>query len=463
MTVGADLIVLGAGPAGLAAAWRAAKSGRSVLVLERADRVGGMAASFEIAGIRVDHGSHRLHPSTPPRILSDLRQLLGDDLQLRRRNGRLRLGDEWVGFPLRATEIARAMPPSLLIRTGLDALAMPLRRGKPISYADALRQGLGRRLYELVYAPYAIKLWGLPGERIDVEQARRRVSADTPWKIAMRMVRRRPDQTGRMFFYPRSGFGQIVEALADAAVAAGAEIRLGEQVDDITPRVDVVQVGTATGATFTADHVFTTIPLPLLARICRPGPPVAAVESAGRLRYRAMALVYVVHAGARWSPYDAHYIPGLNTAITRISEPTNYRESSDDPTDCSVICAEIPCATNDATWEASDDDLVEMVLDAVARLGLPDLSVKDSMVVRMPRVYPVYEIGYRRHLDGLDAWAQSIPRVTSFGRHGLFVHDNTHHTLAMAYDAVDALHPSGFDGAAWAAARARFSSHVVED
>ncbi|MDP9443719.1 MAG: FAD-dependent oxidoreductase, partial [Actinomycetota bacterium] len=86
----ADLVVLGAGPAGLAAAWRAARAGLSTVLLERAAAVGGMAGSFEVAGTRVDLGSHRLHASIDPRILADLTGLLGSDLQLRRRNGRLR-------------------------------------------------------------------------------------------------------------------------------------------------------------------------------------------------------------------------------------------------------------------------------------------------------------------------------------------------------------------------------------
>ena len=93
------MVVLGAGPAGLAAAWQAARRGHPVTVLERADRVGGLAASFEVAGVRVDHGSHRLHPATPPALLADLRALLGDDLQTRPRNGRLRVAGSLDRLP----------------------------------------------------------------------------------------------------------------------------------------------------------------------------------------------------------------------------------------------------------------------------------------------------------------------------------------------------------------------------
>jgi len=473
MATNADLVVLGAGPAGLAAAWQAARRGMSVVVLERAHTVGGMAASIEIAGVRVDRGSHRLHPTTPANILGDLRMLLGDDLQLRRRNGRLHVAARWVGFPLRSSDLARSLPPGLMARAGAEAILAPLRRGNTVSYADVLRRGLGPTLYEALYAPYAVKLWGRPGEQIDAEQARRRVSADTPWKIASRTVRRRPRGAGRVFYYPRRGFGQIVEALAEAAIKAGADIRLGAQVDDLAPNTQGVDIGIATpaaadagqpaGSRMRSGHVFSTIPLPVLARICRPGPPAVAVESAGHLRFRAMVLVYMVQRSRPWTRYDAHYLPDLTTPITRISEPANYRESSADPRDRTVVCCEIPCTLGDAVWEASHEDLRAMVTDAVVRTGLPALTSDEMHVERLPHVYPVYEVGYRRHLRGIDAWAATVPNVTTFGRLGLFVHDNTHHTIAMAYDAVDAIAGGRFDEAAWAAARARFQAHVVED
>ncbi|MGH3787914.1 MAG: NAD(P)-binding protein, partial [Pseudonocardiaceae bacterium] len=227
MPASADLIVLGAGPAGLAAAWQASRTGLSSIVVERAAAVGGMAASFDVAGVRVDHGSHRLHPATSAPVMADLRGLLGDDLQRRPRNGRLRVAEQWVGFPLQPAQLLRALPTGMVTRIMVEAVAEPLRRRRaPASYSDALRASLGPTLYDALYAPYAVKLWGLPGSRIDAEQARRRVSADTPWKIAHRMLRRSGSGQGRIFYYPRRGFGQIVEALADAAVDAGAQLRL---------------------------------------------------------------------------------------------------------------------------------------------------------------------------------------------------------------------------------------------
>jgi len=464
----ADVVVLGAGPAGLAAAWRAARRGFSVTVLERADAVGGMAASFDVAGIRVDHGSHRLHPATPPRLLADLEVLLGDDLQTRPRNGRLRLDDTWVGYPLQAAELVRAMPTRMVAGIARDAAFGPLRRPRADTYEEQVKAGLGPTVYDAVHGPFAQKLWGLPGSRLAGEQARRRVSGNSAWKVAGRLLRRgrtsRRSTQGKVFHYPRRGFGQITERLADAAVAAGADIRLGAEVDHIAPTYENVGVHSRQGEQIEAGIALSTLPLPLLGRLTTPGPPLHAIESAAGLRFRAMVLVYLEHTAGRWTEYDAHYLPAANTPVSRISEPANYRESHDDPADRSVLCAEIPCTVGDGLWTASADMLADVVDEALARNGLPPVRRGAVEVRRLPKVYPVYDVGYEERLRGIDSWVSSVPKIVTFGRLGLFAHDNSHHAMAEAYEAVDALGLDGrFDLARWRVRRAEFAEHVVED
>ena len=133
-----DAVVLGGGPAGLAAAWYAARAGRRVALIERADHVGGLAGSFEVAGVRVDHGSHRLHERTEPELLADLQGLLGDELQHRPRDGRIRLCERWVGVPAaggrprdaRCRRRSRPVPPATSppARCGCGAARTPSRR-----------------------------------------------------------------------------------------------------------------------------------------------------------------------------------------------------------------------------------------------------------------------------------------------------------------------------------------------
>lgn len=466
MTQSADLVVLGAGPAGLGAAFRAASAGQRVILLERQGRVGGAAGSFEIAGVPVDFGSHRLHPSIEPRILGELKGLLKDDLQLRRRNGRIRLAGRWIAFPLNGRDLVRNLPPAFALGAARDAALSWARRPASDTFAEVLRAGLGPTMCGHFYFPYARKLWGLAPERISGEQARRRVSADSPWKLLRRLVSTgRPE--GRLFYYPRRGYGQIWERLAEAASAAGAELRLSAAAERVElgggARSGRVSVRVGGDETVEGQRIFSTIPLTVLAALVDPPPPAPVLEAARALRFRSMVLVYLVIEGGRYTPYDAHYLPDPATPLTRLSEPANYRDGQDPP-DRTVLCAEIPCAQGDGVWTAAPDELEGLVVETLDRMELPRVRPSAVEVRRLSHAYPIYEAGYEAAFGTLDSWARSQRRLLTFGRQGLFAHDNSHHALAMAWAAVDALGPNGdFDEAAWASARVRFAAHTVED
>ncbi len=130
-----------------------------------------------------------------------------------------------------------------------------------------------------------------------------------------------------------------------------------------------------------------------------------------------------------------------------------------------MLCGELPCEVNDSTWQASDDELAALVRASLKRCGL-ELNAPVLRVVtrRLAFAYPIYRKGYEQYFEKLDEWASSLDGVLTFGRQGLFAHDNTHHALAMAYGAVDCLRESGeFDRGRWRDYRAEFASHVVED
>lgn len=455
------IAVLGAGPAGIGAAYRLAATNNHVVVLERAGRVGGTAGSFEVAGTRVDYGSHRLHPSTDPTILSELRQVLGSDLQCRRRNGRIRLLDRWIAFPLRPGDLVRRLPATFAVGAARDALA-GTRLPRHDTFADVLLAQLGPTLCEHFYFPYARKLWGREPEELSGIQARRRVAADSPGKLLRRLTRGAARR--QVFFYPRRGYGQLWEGLADATVAAGGEVELNSAVEVVGMQGDAVEVITSAGRSIQADMVWSTLPLPVLARIVHPVPAPEVLAAADRLRFRAMVLVYLVLDTDRYSPYDAHYFPGPETPVTRVSEPKNYRDSFDDPAGRTVLCAEIPCSQEDEIWKCDDARLAVIVRGALKGADLTDPYPRQVVTRRLERAYPIYDIGYDEAFRTLDCWVGDQSRLLSFGRQGLFAHDNSHHALSMAYAAVHALRDGQvLDEKSWASARRRFEHHVVED
>lgn len=453
--------MLGAGPAGLAAAWRAGLGGHRVVVLERGAAPGGLAASFEVGGVRVDHGSHRLHPSADPAILAALQAMLGGTLQWRRRRGRIRLEGRWVGFPLRAGDLVRHLSPGFALRAAADTVTARLRRPRADTFAEVVRAGLGPTVLDRFYGPFARKLWGLGPEELSGALARVRIGRSTPAAL-LAAAGRGTAPSG--FWYPAGGFGAITDALAAEAVAAGVDLRCSAEVVELELGGSPTRITLAGGGSVQARTVWSTLPLPVLARLARPAAPADVLRAAGRLRFRALVLVYLVLGRRRWTPFDAHYLPGPETPVSRVSEPRNYRDSPDDPADRTVLCVEVPCSVGDATWEADDDELAARVAVDLEAAGLPAVRPTTWVVKRVRAVYPVYAYGVEEDRSAVEGWAASLGDVVPLGRGGLFTHDNIHHALAMAWAASDALLPDGtWDASAWEAARQRFRAHVVED
>jgi protoporphyrinogen oxidase len=272
--------------------------------------------------------------------------------------------------------------------------------------------------------------------------------------------------TKGVFYYPRRGYGQICERLAEAAQAAGARLVLGATA----VRVAIGAAGTcvearsASGsATFPSGHLWSTIPMPVLVRLLDPPPAAEVLAAASALEMRAMLLVYLVLDADRFTEFDAHYFPEEGLPFTRLSEPKNYAALRD-PRGVTVLCAEIPCARGDATWSRPDQDLGAMVKEGLARAGLPvRCRIQEVAVRRLPAAYPIYRSGYERHFARLDGHLEGLDRVLSFGRQGLYAHDNTHHALFMARAAVASFRNGVLDREAWRSYRQVFERHVVED
>lgn len=469
-----DVAVLGAGPAGLAAALELAESGTSVTVLELQDHVGGNAASFEFGGVHVDYGSHRLHPASPPQVLERIRGLLGDDLLTRPRHGRIRLLGRWIHFPLRPVDLLLRMHPRFATGVGLDiarkALPSTASSGQD-SFASILEQGLGRTICREFYFPYARKIWGLEPEAISPIQAYKRVSAGSIGKMLKRLLPGGGGSGGAstkgIFYYPRYGFGQISQALHAAAEAAGATVQLGATVKQLSLRGDnnhVVYEYNGATRELACRQVYSTIPVTLLTRLVDTPVPETVVEAAESLEFRSMVLVYLLLDQDRFTEYDAHYFPGADFPFTRISETKNYSDRRE-PQGRTSLCAEVPCFLDDSTWSLTDEQLAGLVTTGLAHAGLPvTADILEIRTRRIPCAYPLFKVGYEKDFEKIDAWLDQLDGILSFGRQGLYVHDNTHHAIRMAQAAAECLRADGtIDSMAWKRYRREFEKHVVED
>jgi protoporphyrinogen oxidase len=468
------VVILGAGPSGAGAAYQLVKKGiADVTVIEQRDAVGGNAGSFELDGVHCDYGSHRLHPVVPPEIMQDLRDLLGSDLLYQTRHGRILLQGRWIHFPLKPVDLLFGLPKSFALRVAADTLRKlgPRAASGPETFGSVLERGLGRTICREFYFPYARKLWGVDPGELAPTTAQRRVSGSSVWKILRKVSKQipglKPPGAGR-FYYPRRGYGQISQCLCDAARKAGADFRFGARflsIERAGSEIKAVRYE-QDGREFEIPTrtVWSTIPINLLVRGVRPEAPQGVLEASANVSFRGMILIYLALDQDQFSTFDAYYFPEESIPISRMSEPKNF-SSSTEPRGRTVLCAELPCDPGQPEWEMSDEELGRRLVDWIGRAGLPAPAPVARVVTRRLRhAYPVYRRDYEENFSRMDHWLGEIDGLLTLGRQGLFAHDNTHHTLAMAYAAAQCLSPDGkFDRARWAEHRKEFETHVVED
>jgi len=468
------VVILGAGPAGVGAALRLMQKGTArVTVIEQQSKAGGTAGSFELDGVYCDYGSHRLFAKLPPEIMDDLRRLLGPDLYYQVRHGSIRLRGHWIHFPLKPMDLLLRLPKSFALGVLGDTAGklLPRRSSGTPTFATVLEQGLGKTICRDFFFPYARKIWGVAPEKLDIMAAQRRVTGSSIGKILRKISAQipglKPKHAGR-FYYARRGFGQFTECLADEAQRLGADFKFGARflgVEREDGRIKAVryQLG---GEVYEIPTgiVWSTIPINVLVQGVHPEPPREVLDSTRSITYRGMILIYLELEQDRFGKFDAYYFPEESIPVSRLSEPKNFNNATE-PRGRTVLCAEVPSDPGHPEWDMSDAELGERLCEWMGRAGLP-VSARVLKVVtrRLRQAYPVYLQDYATHLTRMDDWINGVEGMLTFGRQGLFAHDNTHHALPMSYAAADCLSPEGvFDRELWAECRQRFKSDAVED
>ncbi len=448
------ILVLGAGPAGLTAAYELDRLGSPLTVLERDEAVGGLARTVRYNGFLFDIGGHRFYTAVPM-IEQIWKDTLGEDFLTRPRLSRIFYNGRFFHYPLEPLNVVLNLGPAEVLRSSCSYLAAHLRPVHPeADFETWVCNRFGRRLYQLFFKTYTEKVWGISCNEIRAEWAAQRIRG-LSFLAILRNAFWKP--TGarsliKSFHYPRRGPGMMWEKMRDRLADGGHRILTSHAVERIEwlPGSSGIRV-TAAGQCFDATQVVNTLPLRDWIPMLQPAAPPAVLAAAAALNYRDFLTVALMVRGRNLFPDNWVYVHDPRVKVGRIQNYTNWSpEMSPDPA-VSCLGMEYFCFEGDGLWSASDADLERLAADELRRLGLVKTpEVVDSAVVRVPKAYPIYDGQYRQSLATIQAWLKSLPWMHVAGRNGMHRYNNQ--DLAMVSGILAARNAAGAAYDLWALA-----------
>ncbi len=453
---GERTVVIGAGPAGLTAAYLLAKQGHSVTVLEGDDVVGGISRTAQYKGFRFDIGGHRFFTKIAP-VESLWHEILGSEFISVPRMSRIHYRGKYFDYPLKA---ANALGGLGLWQTFLIMLSYLKARLWPSKVEENFEQWVsnrfGKRLYQIFFKTYTEKVWGIPCTEIRAEWAAQRIQGLSLAKaiLSATQLNKRSTKIKSLineFQYPRLGPGQMWEMCRDRIVEMGNEVHMQHYVDAIETengRVVAVRARTPEGMKrFPCDHVINTMPVRTLVQSLTPAPTAAVRQAANGLKYRDFLVVALMLEKQALFPDNWIYIHTPGVKVGRIQNFNNWSAAMVPVPGMTCLGMEYFCFEGDGLWESKDEDLIAQAARELEELGLgaTRAMVKDGAVIRMPKAYPIYDSKYRDCLDTVISSLDGISNLHTVGRNGMHKYNNQDHSMLTAMMAVWNMQGAGHD------------------
>jgi protoporphyrinogen oxidase len=442
------VVVIGAGPAGLTAAYQLVKAGVRPVVLEADDVVGGISRTVEREGWRFDIGGHRFFTKVPE-VESLWHEILDDEsFMLRPRMSRIFYRGKLFDYPLKAGNALKSLGVLEAVRCVASYVWARISPPKDQSNFEGWTSArFGKRLYRIFFKTYTEKLWGVPATEIQSDWAAQRIKNLSLMTAVWRAIvpaRGKKDVTSLIeeFQYPKLGPGMMWERCRDLVLAGGGEIRMRTSlvsVEHVSGRaVAVVVSRDGVEERIECDEVISSMPIGELVVSMSPPAAVTAVTAAKRLRHRDFLTVALVVPASAGFPDNWIYVHEPHVRLGRVQ---NFGSWSPYMVKDGYTCLGLEYFVNvgDDLWTMADDDLIALATREIETLGLVTPgAVSAGYVVRMPKAYPVYDEEYVRNVDVVRAWlATSVPNVQPVGRNGMHRYNNQDHSMLTAMLAVE--------------------------
>lgn len=454
------IVIIGAGPAGLAAAHAALENGYRCTVLEKDDCVGGIARTVNYKGYLFDIGGHRFFTKNREVNAFWHNILPGDFLQVKRLS-RIYYNRKFFYYPLRPWNAFCGLGPirSLhILLSYLNARFSPFPEER--SFEEWVTNRFGAVLYKTFFKTYTEKVWGIPCSRIEAEWAAQRIKGlSLVSAVKNALFKGRGNRIKTLipsFHYPREGPGMLYQRLADMIRAKGGRIEHNAEVTRIhhdqgsATRVSVFNPKTGNTSQLEGNHFLSSMPLTQLAERLHPSPPADVLKACSQLHYRAILVVNLVIEIKDIFPDNWVYVHSPEVNVGRLQNYKNWSPEmiKTSPDRYTSIGMEYFCNEGDELWTTPDENLIKRAGEELGVLGLLPKGkncISDGFVVRMPYTYCIYELGYKRHLDRIKEEIRGLRNLQPIGRAGMFKYNNMDHSILTGFLGVGNIRGGNFD------------------
>ena len=434
-----DLIIIGAGPAGLTAAYQLSESNKKVLVLEKKSQVGGLAETKVFGPYRYDIGPHRFFTKNKE-VYELFLEMLGNDAVSVDRKTRILFNNSYFDYPLTPLNALFGLGVSESVVIGFSYFLARVKSYLSISkinnFEDWVVDKFGKKLFNNFFKNYTEKVWGIDCKDIGSDWAAQRIkglSLSTAIKFALfPNSKKRPKTLVDKFYYPRLGAGMLWEKFEEHITNKGINVTKNKKVTAVKRSGDNFMItyedteGNKT--TIESKDVFFSNPLLEFIAIYDSEVPQSVIDSAKALNYRNHISVHIT-IDKKLFDDNWIYIHSPNLDMARIADFTNF---SDDMSEAGTypLTLEYFCFEDDDIWNRQNKDIIDFALNELRSIFDDKFNVIHSEVSRNANAYPVIKTGYQEHIDVIKDWLSDLPNITAIGRSGMFKYNNQDHAMA---------------------------------
>lgn len=438
------IIILGAGPAGLATGHELTINNEKVVVLEKQDFVGGLCRTIQDKGYRFDLGGHRWFSKNED-LNKWFRQLMKGEIVMVNRISRIYYDRKYFFYPIQFGNVISETGFITIIHAGITFVWSMLKQAvikQPIiNMEQAYKSQFGSKLYDMFFRRYTEKVWGRPCSELSSDWVSQRSKGLSIWSVLQEALiggnSKKYTSLIDEFMYPRYGYVRVPERMAEDITAHGNKIKVRAAVSKIVYHgmndLEVFYIKDEQELSERGSDVVSTIPLNYLAKIIEPVCDEKVTKACNGLEFRDLITVNIMINKKQVSKDTWLYVQDEDIIFGRLHEPKNWSVDMVVDNEHTSLVLECFCTTGDKIWQMSDEDIAQQCLrDLVDKLQfITDDEFDGATVVRTYHAYPVYDLDYLGKIKLIEEYLSQFQGLHIVGRGGTHRYNNSDHSIEM--------------------------------